>query len=902
MSKNNFSKEHTQNRNWHSLTFDETLNELNSSKLGLKEAEAKFRYERVGPNVIELGERKSPLKLFAEQFFSLLIIILILASIASAFVGQLIEAITIIVIVILAGLLGFFQEYQADKAIESLKQLAAPFAKVLRDSKEKIIPASEIVPGDVIILQAGDKVPADARILTAKNLRVNESALTGESHPVEKFASKIDKEISNAGDKNNLVFMGTSVNYGRGKAVVVGTGKNTEFGKIAAMLKQTERRKTPLQKNLDKLGRKLGIYSIILAFLMSLLGISEGYDIVRMFIWGVAVAVAVIPEALPAVVTISIALGVRRMVKRKALIRKLPAVETLGAINIICTDKTGTLTKDQMTAKQIFAGGEEFKLTGSGYDFSGSVLENGRKIEIEKQTALKNLLTCGVLCNDAALTLTDGRVGIIGDPTEAALLVAAKKAGLDPDEIRKRFERIDEIPFSSESKQMTTLNKMSDGNYAFTKGAVELLVANSTKILLNGKEVDFTEELKTKTLETTEKWASRAFRVLGFSYKKFDGESLMPDAAKDTTFLGFVGLIDPPREEALEAIRTCERASIKPIMITGDHKTTAVAIAKELGILKSGRVMEGKELEKLSDREFNEKVETTEVYARISPAHKLKIVNALMEKGNIVAMTGDGVNDSPALKRADIGIAMGIKGTEVSREAADMILTDDNFATIVAAIEEGRSIFENIRKYLVYLLSGNLGAVIALVVALLVALPLPLAAVQILFINFFMDGLIAIALGVEKPEKGIMEKKPRNVKEGIINLKALSLTISIGVWISIVALGVFVWGLKHGVTGNAAMSLFFITIIFSRLFNGLNCRSFNLSLSELDFFSNKYLWNGIVLSLASTILVILLPPLQPAFRTASLSLNLWVIAFVASSTTLFFGEITKKVVNKLSGE
>ncbi len=902
MNNNNFNYNNHNDNDWHRLTFDQTLERLGSNRDGLNEAEAKFRYENIGPNVIQIGKKKSSVKLLAEQFFSILIVILILASVISAFVGQVIEAVTIITIVILAGLLGFFQEYQADKAIESLKEMASPFTQVLRGGRVKVIPASEVVPGDVIILQAGDKVPADARIISAKNLRVNESALTGESHPVEKFPNKINKEISNAGDKNNLVFMGTSVSHGRGRAVVIATGKNTEFGKIAAMLQDTDRRKTPLQKNLDKLGRKLGIYSIILALLMSLLGISEGYDVIRMFIWGVAVAVAVIPEALPAVVTISIALGVRRMVKRKALIRKLPAVETLGAINIICTDKTGTLTKDQMTVKKILSNNLIFGFHEKG---SGITVYDGKKkskIEAPEQEELKMLLTCGILCNDSSLIMENGGENIIGDPTEAALLVAAKKAGMNIDRIKKNNKRIDEIPFSSESKKMTTLNKTEKGNIAFTKGAVELIIANSNKILLNGEIVDFTDNLKAKILKISTDWAASAYRIIGLAFKKVERNSLTEDDSREMCFLGMAGMIDPPREEALEAIKTCEKASIKPVMITGDHKITAVAIAKELGILKGGKVVEGKEIANLTENEFNHIVDNTDVFARISPGHKLKIVNALMEKGNIVAMTGDGVNDSPALKRADIGIAMGIKGTEVSREAADMILTDDNFATIVAAIEEGRSIFENIRKYLVYLLSGNLGTVIALVVALLVALPLPLAAVQILFINFFMDGLIAIALGLENPEKGIMERKPRNVKEGIINLKALSLTISIGIWISFVSLGVFVWGLHHGATGNAAMSLFFITLIFARLFNSLNCRSFNLSVVEMDFFSNKFLLIGIIISLISTIFVLVIPPLQPAFRTAFLSYKFWLISFFAASTTLIFGEITKKVINKVSGE
>ena len=887
---------------WHRLTIEKTLADLGSSANGLSEKEAKLRLEINGPNEI-VSKKGEPLwKLFFEQFLSLLIIILILAAVVSAFIGQIVEAGTIIIIVILAGILGFVQEYQAGKSIEALKKMAAPNATVIRDGKEKIIPASEIVKGDIIILQAGDRVPADARLISAKNLKVDEAPLTGESHAILKTEKAITEKDVSLGDKRNMVFMGTSVTYGRGIATVIATGMNTEFGKIATLLDSTERRKTPLQRNLDTLGKKLGVYSLILAALMSVMGVLEGYPILEMFVWGVAIAVAVIPEALPAVVTISIALGVRRMVKRKALIRKLPAIETLGATNIICTDKTGTLTQDQMTIRKIVTAKESFEVTGAGYVPEGKFLKDGKEIRLSEENDLSFLLKVGALCNDTFLDKIEGEYKIIGDPTEGSIVVAAEKAGINVKKLREEYPRLDEIPFSSEEKQMTTLHNLPEGMLALTKGAPEIVVENATQVLIDGTERELDSETKRKILHAGEEMSSNALRVLAIAYKKVEGkEKLSDEDRREVTLLGLIGMIDPPRPEAKEAIKICERASIKPIMITGDHKTTAVVIARELGILREGQAITGTELEKMDKNELSEAVEKTEVYARISPAHKLKIVSALMSKGNIVAMTGDGVNDAPALKKADIGIAMGIKGTEVSREAADMILTDDNFASIVAAVEEGRSIFENIRKYLVYLLSGNLGTVLALVVALLFALPLPLSAVQILFINFLMDGLIAIALGLEPPEPGIMNKKPRNVEEGILNKKALFFISLIGFWIAAVSLGVFLWGYYKGVAPKSLMTYFFVTLIFARLFNGLSCRSFDVSIFKMNFFGNKSLLYGILISLVATLLVTEIPLFNMAFDTFAIGLSVWATSFLAASTTAFFADFLKILSRKTFG-
>lgn len=894
MTKNREDVKIDPHKRWYNLTINKTLHEFDVSSEGLSEDEAKLRLEIHGRNEIIAEEGVAWWKLLAEQFLSLLIVILIIAAIVSAFIGQVIEAVAIIVIVILAGLLGFIQEFQAGKAIESLKKMAAPNATVLRNGEEKIIPAAEIVPGDIIILQTGDKIPADARIISAKNLRVDEAALTGESFSVEKIEKEISDTRAALGDRKNMLFMGTSVTYGRGKAIVTATGMKTEFGKIATMLKDTKSRRTPLQDNLDQLGKKLGIYSIVLAVAMSLLGVLEGYPVVTMFIWGVAIAVAVIPEALPAVVTISIALGVRRMVKRKALIRKLPAVETLGATNVICTDKTGTLTQDQMTIRKIYAGGRLYDIQGSGYSPDGEIKINGNSAKISKEEALQKLFIAGVLCNDTVLSYEDGVYSIIGDPTEGSLVVAAKKAGIDYGEARKKFPRLFEIPFSSETKKMTSVHKVEGKIISFTKGAPEIVLENCSSQFINGTVVPLDEESVAKITEEGEKLSAKALRILALAYKELNGEEdYNVSSQTEMTFLGLVGMIDPPRPEAKAAIDTCFHASIRPIMITGDHKVTAIAVAKEIGIMKNGGALTGRELDELSDEAFRESVKYTDVYARISPAHKLKIVSALMEQGNIVAMTGDGVNDAPALKKADIGIAMGIKGTDVSREAADMILTNDNFASIVAAVEEGRSIFENIRKYLVYLLSGNLGTVLALIAALAFALPIPLEAVQILFINFLMDGLIAIALGVEPPEVGMMNRKPRNVKEGILHKQALIFIGVIGFWISLITLGVFDWALSKGMSEQEAMTLFFITLIFARLFNAYNCRSFKLSAFKVSFLSNKSLIVGVIISLIMTILVVNVGPLQTPFHTTAISIEYWLISFGVASTLLLVIEIMK---------
>ncbi len=895
------------NIRWYSQKIDDIINHFNSSYNGLDETNISTLQKKFGYNEIINEKKESIIQLLLEQFKSLLIIILIIASIVSLFIGQPVEAIAIIVIVILAGILGFVQEYRASKAIESLQQMAAPHATVIRNGKENVIYARELVPGDIVILNTGDKVPADCRIIEAFNLKTDEAALTGESTACEKNNAELPDTNVTLGDQHNMVFMGTSVLYGRGKAIVVATGMNTEFGKIATLLQNTENRKTPLQINLNQLGKNIGIFALIIAFVMSFVGFLKGHEIVEMFIWGVAIAVAIIPEALPAVVTISIALGVRRMVKRKALIRKLPAVETLGATNVICSDKTGTLTKDEMTIRKIFTLGKVLDVTGAGYYPEGEYYLENEKISFsDTNKKLLEAISYGVLCTDARLVKEDEKYKVVGDPTEGAIIVAAKKAGIDVDKLKQDYVRVHEIPFASETKKMTTVHSLENNKYlVICKGAPEILLPVCKYYETYNEAITLDDKIKENIEFTANEFAKHALRVLAVCYKIVDNYT-NEDIENNLIFLGMFGMIDPPRDEVKDAIRLCETAGIKPIMITGDHEITAVAVAKELNILKENqKSISGLKLESLTEEEFEELVDDTVVYARISPSHKLKIVNALMKKGNVVAMTGDGVNDAPALKKADIGVAMGIKGTEVSREAADMILTDDNFASIVSAIEEGRGIFQNIKKYLVYLLGGNLGTVLALVISLLANLPIPLQAVQILFINFLMDGLIAISLGVEPAEDYLMNKKPRNVNEGILDKKTLYFIGIAGFIIGLVTIGTFVIAKNNGFGDQKAETIFFISLIFARIFNGLACRSLENSVFSLSLLKNLPLVYSILTSLLFTILVVQIPILQKAFHNDSLLLNDWTFAIISGIIVLFTLELYKKIIrirNKITSK
>ena len=687
---------------------DAVLKTLNTSEeAGLSSGEAEKRLEKYGKNELQEEEKASVVKLFLSQFKSFLILILMAAALVSGFLGELVDAFVILFTVVLAGVLGFVQEYRAEESIKLLKSLTSPEALIVRDGKEVKVLSSLLVPGDILLLQAGDRIPADARLLEALSLKVDESSLTGESVPVEKSTTIFPPETPQP-DRKNMVYTGTSVTYGRGKAVITATGMSTAFGKLAGLLGEIEREKTPLQEKLDQFGRWLGTATLIVVAFVAILGIFQGFDPFEMFLWGVALAVAAIPEALPAVVTVGLALGVRRMIKRHALIRKLPSVETLGSTNIICTDKTGTLTQNKMIVEKVYVNGALLNVTGEGYKPKGDFFRGDTPVS--KDMHLHRLLVTGTLCNDAGLVEKEGKWDIIGDPTEGALVVAAAKGSLWKNALEEKHERKGEVPFSSERKMMTTLNTSEDGLYAHSKGAPEVILASCTKILLEGHEEELTLERKQEALSVVNDLANQTLRVMGFAYRKVPEDILPEEAEKEMVFAGLTGMRDPPREEVKVAISTCTSAGIRTIMITGDHKTTAFAIARELGIFREGDlVLTGTELEALNDKEFEEIVEKVSVYARVYPEHKLRVVEALKKKGHIVAMTGDGVNDAPALKAADMGIAMGITGTDVSKEASSMILTDDNFASIVSAVEEGRNIFKNIKNFIAYGLTCHIG-------------------------------------------------------------------------------------------------------------------------------------------------------------------------------------------------
>ncbi|MDW7992538.1 MAG: cation-translocating P-type ATPase [Anaerolineae bacterium] len=880
---------------WHTRTVEDVLSELQTTPDGLSSAEAARRLTQYGPNELQEVRRISPWSILLAQFKNVLIIILLIAVALSAILGHAVEAIAITVIILFAAGLGFIQEYRAERALEALREMAAPTATVLRDGDDVEIPARELVPGDVILLEVGDRVPADARLIEAVNLQAEESALTGESVPVEKLTAPLPKADLPIGDRRNMVYAGTVVTYGRGRAVVVATGMQTEFGKIAQLLQTVESGRTPLQENLDKTGHVLARAALVVVALIVSLGLIRGQPFLDMFIFGIALAVAVVPEALPAVVTISLAIGVQRMVKRNALVRRLPAVETLGSVTVICSDKTGTLTTGEMTARRLYVAGRFLDVSGAGYAPQGTFSENGRTVD-PSDPDLQALLRAATLASDARLAQTNGRWHIKGDPTEGALVVAAAKAGLHKPDLEQMYPRIGEIPFTSETKRMTTLHETSEGPVAYSKGAPEVILASCTHQWLNGTVVPLDSATREKILQIAQDMANEALRVLAVAYKP---NTRLEDAEREMIFLGLVGMLDAPRPEVKAAIRTCEQAGIKPVMITGDHPVTALAVARELGMLKTGKVVTGSELEAMSDEELEREVENIEVYARVSPAHKLRVVTALQKRGHIVAMTGDGVNDAPALKKADIGVAMGITGTDVSKEAADMTLLDDNFASIVAAVEEGRTIFGNIKKYLMYLLSSNVGEILLMAGASLLGLPLPLTAVQILYVNLATDGLPALALSVDPPDPDLMRRKPRNPRTSILSRPVVALMATGGIWSAIVNLSLFTWAINSGRSAAEAMTMTFVSLVLIQFFKAYNFRSDYHSVFVRPF-ANKWLNLAILWELTLLCVVVYLPLLHKPFGTYSLPLIDWAIVLGAAFTVLPVLEIAKWMMRHLS--
>lgn len=851
----------------------QVLEELRTDlQKGLSEDETKKRLERYGYNELKKEKRVSPLALFFNQFKNILILILLIAIVLSALIGELVDGAIIGIIVVFCVLLGFVQEYRAERALEALKKMLSPTITVLRGGKEEEVPSKELVPGDILLLEAGDKIPADARLLENHSLQCDEAPLTGESIPIGKDLKPQAEEVR-VSDRNNMVFTGTTVTYGRGKAVVTSTGMNTEFGKIAEEVMTVKAEVTPLEKRTKEIGKWLGIIALGLCFLVA--GISVVREIfvgkidlpfmITVVMFAVALAVAAVPEALAALVTGALAIGMYQMAKRNALIRKMPAVETLGCTTVICSDKTGTLTKGEMTVRKILTGSKKIEVTGTGYrpegEFGGPEI-----IQVLDHPSLRLLLQGGLLCSDAILEEKDGKWFVKGDPTEGALVSVAIKAGIPQTEERLENPRIEEIPFSSERKRMTTVHRMANGKrMAFIKGAPEVVLERCTHILVDGESEGLEEREKGEILKSNEEMAQSALRVLGFAYRD------CPDAMECTeehledelVFLGLVGMMDPPREEAIEAIKICQEIGIKPIMITGDHSVTAVAIAKEMGIFKEGdRVLIGEELEEIPDEDFRKIVDKVTVYARVSPTDKLKIVKAWKQRGEVVAMTGDGVNDAPALKHADIGVAMGITGTDVTKEASDMVLNDDNFATIVKAIERGRWIYDNIKKYLTYLLRCNITEVIVISGVVLASGPeyLPLLPAAILYMNLATDGLPALALGVAPPDPDLMKRPPRDPKESVFSWDVKAF-ILLALFIEIPFFFFLFYHELYNIS-HARTETFFLFIIIE-LIIALNFRSMRYSIFKAP--PHKWLLLALVWEFALIIFLVQLPTVRDAF-------------------------------------
>ncbi len=963
----------------------ETNNQNNiNNKIGLSSSEAKKRIEKNGYNNLEEKSNNNPLKTFLNQFKDLLVLILLASTIISVFMQEYVEAITISGIIFVNAVLGFFQELKTEKSLQSLKNMAAPLAKVYRDNKLQQIKASEIVNDDIFIIEAGDRVPADAILIESNSLLSDESILTGESVPVEKKVIKIDNddifiieagdrvpadailiesnsllsdesiltgesvpvekkvikidnnmEISNQLNKTNILYMGTIIIQGRAKAKVIATGMNTQMGNIAGMLNDIEEEQTPLQKKLNALGKYVAVACLIICAIVTIAGIMKGLNIINMLITGISLSVAAVPEGLPAIVTIALALSVKRMIRKNTLIRKLHAVETLGCANIICSDKTGTLTQNKMTAKNIFTLDNILSISGDGYEKAGDFSVNNQRVNALKLETVNKILTTSVLCNNSIITSDEkafvgrnrtinqakGNWETIGDPTEIALLVMAAKTGLTKKSLENEYTQIDEIPFDSNKKYMSVIVKNKNGKkYLFTKGAYDIILNQSTYILTESGSKSITQEIKNTISLNNDKMADKALRVLGFAYKELSNDEDYKNQS-NLIFLGLVGMIDPPRKEAKQAVKTCLKAGIKTIMITGDNKNTACAIAKQIGIYKDNhKVLTGKELDKISDENLAKQIKDISVFARVSPNNKVQIVRVLKKMGNVVAMTGDGVNDAPAIKEADIGVSMGISGTDVTKQTSqivrvlkkmgnvvamtgdgvndapaikeadigvsmgisgtdvtkqtsEVILLDDNFATLINAVEEGRIIYSNIRKFIRYLLSCNIGEVVTMFLGIIMGLPIVLLPIQILLVNLVTDGLPAIALGLEPAEKDIMKAKPRKSSDGIFANGLLSTIIFRGFLIGLTTLAVFVSLYKYYKDIDISRTGAFITLVLCQLIHVFECKDEKKNLFTVPYLNNIKLILSVIVSASIIFIIVYYPPLQEIFKTVSLNKN-----------------------------
>lgn len=894
---------------WHALSVEETFKLLASSKEGLSNDEVARRLEKYGKNVIEKETATSPLKIFLGQFKDFLILILIAAAIISYFMSfipgeedHLADSILIGIILIANAVIGFVQEYRAEKGILALKKLSAPRAHVIRNGVEEEIPSENLVLGDILVLEQGDKVGADARVLEEANFETDESALTGESMPVSK-SSRTLPENTPLGDRKNMVFMDTIVTRGRARAVVVATGMNTELGSIANQIAEAEEKPTPFQVELDRLGKKIGVgILLVIALVAGIQIIFIGGSVSDIFLTAISLAVAAVPEGLPAIVTLALTIGVRKMSKSNALARKLPVAESLGSVNTICTDKTGTLTENVMTVRKIFFSGKEYSVSGEGLEKRGSFFDGEKKA---RPSELTELLKCGVICNDAVPGLDEhGREKYLGDPTEIALLISAEKAGIDTSIERQKWHRVSEIPFSSERKMMSVVCEYKNEKIVYSKGAPEVIIEKCSYFLVNGKKKKMTRADREKILEKNSEFGERALRVLGFASKKLGKEK---EIEKGMVFLGLQGMIDPPRPGVKGAIVDCRKAGIKVIMITGDNANTAKAIGRELGF-STKKAVSGSELDKMSERELVKSLEETEIFARVSPAHKVKILEALQNSGNIVAMTGDGVNDAPALKRADVGVSMGIRGTDVAKETSDLILLDDNFVTIRNAVAEGRGIFDNIKKFVNYLLSSNTAEVLVVFLFTLFAInfefgegAIILTAAQLLWINLLTDGLPAVALGLDPKAENIMKRKPRKKNTGVIDSRMTFLIITIGIAMALTILGVFFFeffGSDDNIAERfaRAQTMVFTCFIVFEMVRVQTVRSY----FGARLFSNKWLWAAVTSSFALQ-LVLLYTPIGKFFRVVPLGIDDWAVVGAGILVFLSLSFIISGVEKKLFG-
>ena len=890
------------------MDYKGSLNEVikkheTDAKRGLSSSEALNRLEKYGPNAIESSNKKSLAKKIIEQIVDPMVILLIVAAIVSAFTGDVVECVIIIAIVVINAIMSIIQEGKAEDSVAALQKMSSPEATVIRDGQRKHVKAEELVPGDIVVLETGDIIPADMRLIESSNLKIDESSLTGESVAVEKDANFTTSEDVGIGDRENYVHSSSIVTYGHGIGLVATTGGDTEIGKIATSLDQVEEKETPLQKQLKKLSKVLALLVIVVCIAVFGLGyLRGGDDLLETFMVAVSLAVAAIPEGLTAVVTIVLSIGMNRMAERKAIVKNLLSVETLGSTTVICSDKTGTLTQNEMTITKVFTNDEEFEVEGSGYKPEGDI-RNANKEVIGEDGQIELLMTIASLCNDANLTREGEEYKITGDPTEGAMLTFSEKWNINQENLNEKHPRIEEIPFDSTRKMMTTFHEMDGKYYAFTKGAPDVIMSHSSQILENGEMVDFDDSKRKIYSDKNNDLASQALRVMAYAFRPLDTldqDLTTENIEKDMIFVGLTGMIDPPRPEAKAAVAECHASGIDVIMITGDYFETALAIAKELGIASSrDQAMQGSELNDKTEEEIREIVKTKRIFARVSPENKVQLVKALEANDNVVAMTGDGVNDAPAIKNADIGVSMGITGTDVAKDASDMILVDDNFATIVNAVEEGRVIFSNIKKFVSFLLSCNIAEVLIVFLSILMGLPSPLTPIQLLWLNLVTDAFPALALGVEPAEPGLMEEPPRDPRESIISGDVRTNLISQSIFITIAVLASYIIGLKWIFPDSieGAHTMVFATLITSELLRAFSVRSTKYTLKELGFTSNPHLIKAVILSFALLLVVMYVPVLRDLFEVVSFTWE-WIPVLALALIPLVFGEVAKVVRRK----